>query len=159
MIIRCLFITVICLYSVKCFAQKHDTSDFIKDIHDIPIFGNYDSIANCWEYLTLDKKRILVNPEIEYIEGRDSLNRYCRRKYYELISPTYNELNYVVLLSILFDKHLNIKEIRIIKPIFPYHREYYENLFIQIAKSTQGKWKKTTENRDWYIHFIAERFF
>lgn len=144
-------------YSIECCSQERDVSEFAKDVYGMPVFTSHDTTSK--DYLTLDGKRILASLGVEYIGGRDSLNRYCKKMYYKLVNPTYNELNQRVFITLLFDKDLNIKEIRLLPPVFLYRRDYYEKLFTIIAKSTQGQWKKKSHNKDWYVYSIINHFF
>ena len=77
----------------------------------------------------------------------------------KLVDSAYNELNQRVFICLLFDKDLNIKEIRFLPPAISYRREYYEKLFTRIAKSTQGQWKKAIANKNWYVYDAIDHFF
>lgn len=147
---------------MKCFSQEHNISEFIKDVHGIPhslLIHNTTDNYPVVDYLTLDGKRMFASSGVEYIEGNDSLNRYCKKMYYKLVNPAYNELNQRVFISLFFDKNLDIKEIRFLPPAILYRQEYYEELFTKIVKSTQGQWRKKVENSDWYTYNIINHYF
>lgn len=162
MIFRLLLISVLSFFSIKCFSQK-DASEILKDVYDMPhsMIVDYDTINKFTtvDYFTLNGQKISASSGIEYSGGRDSLRQYFKRMYYKLVNPTYDELNQRVFLCILFDKHLNIREIRFFPPKLLYRREYYERLFTKIAKSTQGEWNATIKKQDWYFYFFGDHFF
>ena len=98
-----------------------------------------------------------VSTEISYIGGNESLRKYQDSLYWE----NYNgdEQNASCLYTILFDRKLKIREIKIVKRAGYINSKYnYDKLIKKILLSTEGSWQKTNNalSEEWY--FIFGRF-
>lgn len=92
--------------------------------------------------------------KLDYEGGFQALTQYFDSVYYSKIDPNWNELNAVFHYTILFDKKLKIKEIKIIRRGGYNNRKYnYDKLIKSILLSTEGKWKKSNPNdkSKWYL--------
>ena len=65
----------------------------------------------------------------------------------------------IMLFYILFDKELQIKEIRQYPHKFIYKEERNRKLFTSILESTSGRWYKLVGGDEWYLYaFITRRY-
>jgi len=110
-------------------------------------------------YIKENGERIEVfSKGVGFNGGKDSLSVYLLTKYVN--HPNYNDEEYNMLENffILFDKNLDIVEIRIMKR--PRNEKfYYNNIFIEALKSTKGMWHKTVENKEWYYYLHRQRIY
>ena len=140
-----------------CGSEKKIQQQAIKDIYDRPI--SYLLKDNKDIYFCEDGKKIIAYFRgVEFNGGRDSLSAYLNDVYYN--HPSYNYEEYYMLSSffILFDKNLNIVEVRIMKR--PHNEEfYYDNILIEALKSTTGMWHKTVDDKEWYIYLHSQRIY
>lgn len=107
------------------------------------------------------EKKVSFLGGVEFNEGRVSLIDYIKRAYYD--NPDYhkyNEFNTLDRFWILFDKNLNIIEVRIMyRPHVKNQNFYYDDIFINAIKNTSGKWHKTVENKKYYVYLIQIRIY
>ncbi|GAB6870438.1 hypothetical protein [Bacteroides rodentium] len=99
-----------------------------------------------------------VSTDISYIGGYESLKNYQDSLYWKYYKG--DEQNASCLYTILFDKKLKIREIRIVKRAGYNNSKYnYDKLIKKILLSTEGNWQKTnnTSSEEWYFTF--GRFF
>lgn len=69
-----------------------------------------------------------------------------------------NEYNIIEHFSVLFDKDLNIVEIRISHRQFANNRRfYYDNVLMEAIKKTKSQWRKTVDGKKWYVCFFSYR--
>lgn len=163
MIIRLLFLCISFLVVDTCMSQEKIYCDTLFDMDGIPLSVSCDSSFHGIEYLTLEGEKIIFNEtthlHIEFREGRDSLVRYVKARYYTQDNYDYKELNQRVFFFILFDSNLNIVEVRQLPPFFIHNRIKYEELFKRILKGTYGMWKPIIKGKDWYLYpFITHIF-
>ena len=138
-----------------CGSEKNIRQQAAKDIYGHPIGFLLEDNKNIY-YTEKGKKIITYIGEIEFNEGKDSLAAYLNDVYYNHPSYNYEEYNMWSLFFILFDKNLNIVEVRIMKR--PRNEEfYYDSIFIEALKSTAGMWHKTVEGKEWYIYLHGQR--
>ena len=149
MIIRTLFATIICLcLTIHGLAQER--SGYVYDVDSLPL---YKQNAMC-EYVTAagEKLTAYLSADLHFAEGRDSLNRYVRRLFYNQEDYDGEEYHQRVYFYILFDRELNIVEVRQIPPQFMHKPREYNRLFSEILKSTSGMWRNDgVAGKDWYV--------
>jgi hypothetical protein len=100
------------------------------------------------------KKIRKVSMDVEYIGGTDALLKYQDSTYWNKKNFSGEEVNGSCLYTILFDKNLKIKEVKIIKRSAYDNSKYnYDSVIKKIILSTQGNWKKTNDNihEKWYF--------
>jgi hypothetical protein len=128
------------------------------DIDNLPAFS-IDSVNNntTINYYFITKE--IVNTEIQYRGGYMAFSNYCDSLYFNRDDYNFEELNAQALYSILFDKNLKIKEIRIIKRIGYDNSKYnYDDLIKRILLSTEGKWIKDPNNENNKYYFKSGLF-
>lgn len=142
------FIIVFC----SCTSQKNTQRQFIRYIYDCPVSSLLKDGKAI--YYTENGEKIIANVGgVEFDGGKDSLSAYLLSKY--INHPNYNHTEYNVYehFLILFDEHLDIKEVRIMhRKYADNERFYYDNIFIEALKSTTGMWHKTVEGKKWYYY-------
>lgn len=153
------FVVLIVLFTgfYGCSSGKKMRQQAIKDIYGRPItsLSKNDRII----YYRINGRQKTAYPGgVEFNGGRDSLSAYLISKYVNHPDYNYDEFNVNEYFFMLFDKDLNIKEIRIMhKKYAPKERPYYDSIFINALKSTAGMWHKTVENQKWYIYLHRQR--
>jgi len=147
-----ILVSILLMQSLSLFCQNNSNKEIIYyDLDSIPVFGIYDlDNANIINYYIQTK----VSPNIQFEGGYDSLSSFCDSLYFNREDYNYDELNARALYSILFDKNLKIKEVRIIKRFAYDNQKYnYDDLIRQILFSTEDKWvKKGQDNYNWYFY-------
>lgn len=133
---------------------------YVEDVDGRPIDRLLDD-GKTVEYITLDGQKVIAHIAhgVEFNAGKDSLDNYVKKFYYNQEGYDYIELNQRIVFSILFDDNLNIIEVRQLPPRFLRKEECYKKLFINILKSTAGMWHKTIEHKEWYIYWYVTRLF
>ena len=130
------------------------------DIHGQPIIYLLDE--NKAVYYREDGFKIIVhyNRGVEFIGGKDSLSVYLLTKYINHLSYNHLEYNVHENFFILFDKNLDIKEVRIMyRNNANNERFYYDNIFIDALKNTVGMWNKIVEDAEWYVYLHRQRIY
>jgi len=142
-----------------CGSQKEMQQQAIKDIYGCPISFLLKNDRVIY-YSVNGEKKTVYSGGIEFNSGRDSLSEYLLSKYVNHPDYNYNEYNVYEHFIILFDKDLNIKEIRIMHRKYAgKERPYYDTIFINALKGTAGMWHKTVENQKWYIYLHWQRIY
>lgn len=133
---------------------------YVEDVDGCPIDRLLDDRKTV-EYITLDGQKVIayIAHGVEFNAGKDSLDNYVKKNYYNQEGYDYIELNQRIVFSILFDKNLNIIEVRQLPPHFLRKEECYKKLFTNILKSTIGMWHKTIEHKEWYVYWYVTRLF
>lgn len=161
MIIRCLLLQIfMCAFPIVCMSQEPN-ADYLNDVDGHPISCGLQADVKTMEYITLEGQRInayFLNG-VEFNAGKDSLENYVKKFYYNQEGYDYVELNQRIIFSILFDKKLNIIEVRQIPPRFMRKEELYKRLITNTLKGTTGMWRKTIENKDWYVYWYITWLF
>lgn len=107
------------------------------------------------------EKKIAHIGGVEFIEGRDSLISYIKRVYYK--NPNYykyGEFNVLERFFVLFNKKLEIVEVRIMYRQYANNeRFYYDSIFVNAIKSTSGMWYKTVKDKNYYTYLIQIKDF
>jgi len=148
---------VLFLVGLSCCSIRKTSLDFVKDIDGYPIVEKIDS-TEVYYVKKNGEKLIAYFKGVEFNGGRDSLSAYLNDVYYNHPSYNYEEYNMLSLFFILFDKNLNIVEVRIMKR--PRNEEfYYDDILIEALKSTTGMWHKTVDNKEWYIYLHSQRIY
>jgi hypothetical protein len=142
------------MQSLSLCCQNNRNKEIIYyDVDSIPVFGIYDlDNANINYYI-----QTKVSPNIQFKGGYKSLSSFCDSLYFSREDYNYDELNARALYSILFDKSLKIKEVRIIKRLAYDNQKYnYDDLIKKILFSTEDRWiKKEQDNQNncnWYFY-------
>ncbi|MDR1003548.1 MAG: hypothetical protein LBL97_00850 [Prevotellaceae bacterium] len=148
----------LCVLLSSCLTTQK-TKDELSDIAGKPLFC---TIGKSFFYIREDGSRIKVHSKagIKFNGDRDSLRHYMNNMFYN--SPDYDpdraEFNYYEYFVLLFDKDLNVIEVRQQKRQYT-TSEYYDRIFIDGLKKSKGMWHKTIEGRKWYISIIGYRVF
>lgn len=124
------------------------------DVHNFPVL-RFDSIKDSLvvNYYIITEER--VSSDIQFKGGYEALAAYCDSLYYNREDYNHEELNALAMVTILFDKHLRIKDIRIIKRIAYDNLNYnYDELIKRILYSTNGMWikKNNIKKNKWYFY-------
>ena len=99
-----------------------------------------------------------VSTDISYVNGNESLMNYQDSLYWTNYKG--NEMNASCLYTILFDRKLKIKEIKIVERRGYNNSKYnYDKLIKRILLSTEGKWQKTNNAHSEKWYFRMGRFF
>lgn len=128
---------------------------------NLPVFEwTLDTVRSSkpYTFYYLGKQLREVSTEISYIGGYESLRNYQDSLYWK----NYNgdEQNATCLYTILFDKKLKIRDVKIVKRVGYNNSKYnYDKLIKKILLSTEGSWQKTNNisSEEWY--FVLGRFF
>jgi hypothetical protein len=72
--------------------------------------------------------------------------------------PTRAEFNYYEYFILLFDKDLNIVEVRKLKGKHT-KSEYYDSILIDGLKQSNSHWHKIVNGKHWYIYIVGYRIF
>ena len=160
MIIKCLLLHIFfSIVPTICMSQAVVTH-YVEDVDGRPINRLLDDEKTV-EYVTLEGRKVIayVAHGVEFNAGKDSLDNYVKRFYYNQEGYDNVELNQRIIFSILFDKNLNIIEVRQLPPHFLRKEECYKKLFANILKKTTGMWHKTIEHKKWYVYWYVTRLF
>jgi hypothetical protein len=142
-----------------CGSEKRIRQQAIKDIYGRPISFLLDDNRDIY-YLEDGKRIIAYLRGVEFNGGRDSLSKYLLTKYVNHPSYNYMEYNIYEYFFILFNKNIEIKEVRIMyRKYNDNKRYYYDSIFVDALKNTSGMWHKTTEDKEWYIYFHRQRIY
>ena len=109
--------------------------------------------------MTNQKLKVDLLQRVQFKEGKDSLENFVRKLYYNQENYDYIDINQRVIFVILFDKDLNILEIRQMPPKLWHKQEEYKLLFTKILKSTTGMWETHVADQEWYIYYFIIRWF
>lgn len=133
---------------------------YVEDVDGRPINRLLDDKKTV-EYVTLEGQKVIayIAHGVEFNAGKDSLDNYVKRFYYNQEGYDNVELNQRIIFSILFDKNLNIIEVRQLPPHFLRKEEFYKKLFANILKNTTSMWHKTIEHKEWYVYWYVTRLF
>ena len=131
---------------------------FLCDVDTIPIQGPTSNHE--MEYVMLNGCHLTARfMGVAFKEGKDSLDRYVKRIYYAPQNYDDTELNQRIIFLILFDKHLNILEVRQLHPPFGRNPEKFKKMFVNIFKGTNGMWIKEVEGYDFYVYGYGTHLF
>jgi len=84
---------------------------------------------------------------VQFIGGYQALTNYFDSLYFNREDYNWDELNALFYYTILCDKDLKIKEVKIIQREAYDNSKYdYDGLIKRILFSTEGKWMKSTKN-------------
>ena len=129
MIIKWFVLNLFLLESVFCWSQNRQYN--LCDVNGAPLLG---SVSNdSLEFITLDGKLVRLDclKSINFVGGKDSLDRLVKQKYYsQKISDV--EQNQRIMFVLLFDEKLKLVEVRQLVWRFLHHHFYYSNLFVRI---------------------------
>ena len=158
MIIRCLFLYLLLLFPAMCSSQETGT-DYVRDAYGLPLFDLTEEDSLYYTYITTRGERLKVRRfGVEFRGGRDSLYDYVMSAYYKQRNDDMDSYQ-IMLFYILFDKELQIKEIRQYPHKFIYKEERNRKLFTSILESTSGRWYKLVGGDEWYLYaFITRRY-
>ena len=145
---------------ISSYKKKIEKTIFFDTETNLPVFELILDTARSSKMYTsyYFRKRLReVSTEISYIGGNESLRKYQDSLYWE----NYNgdEQNASCLYTILFDRKLKIREIKIVKRAGYNNSKYnYDKLIKKILLSTEGSRQKTNNalSEEWY--FIFGRF-
>jgi hypothetical protein len=130
----------------------------IKDINGNPIINRIgsDSIIS---YIKEDGTTLIsYMGGVEFSGGRESLKAYLDSAYYNNPYYDYSEFNVFEYFYILFDKDLNIEEIRMsYRNYADNKRFYYDSIFVDALKTSTGRWYKTGVDKEWYIYLHRQK--
>lgn len=159
MIIKCLFLYLFLTFPIICMSQNIEDG-YLKDVDEKPLNKFLDDKTSV-EYMTLDGRKVIAHIAhgVEFNFGKDSLNSYVEKHYYNQEDYDYIELNQRIIFSILFDKDLNIVEVRQLPHKFLHKEDCYKKLFVDVLKSTKGMWRKTVEGKEWYVYLYVTHLF
>jgi hypothetical protein len=155
MIIKYLLPFVLLLQSnLTAHSQNKIEKNIYYDVDNFPVL-RFDSINNSLivNYYIITKKKVSNN--IQFIGGYDALSTFCDSLYYNREDYNYDELNALAMFTILLDKELKIKDIRIVKRIAYDNLTYdYDGLIKKILFSTDEKWikKDNIDHSEWYFY-------
>lgn len=142
---------------ISSYKKKIEKTIFFDTETNLPVFELILDTARSSKMYTsyYFRKRLReVSTEISYIGGNESLRKYQDSLYWE----NYNgdEQNASCLYTILFDRKLKIREIKIVKRAGYNNSKYnYDKLIKKILLSTEGSWQKTNNalSEEWYFRF------
>ena len=107
-------------------------------------------------YYSLGKKREKVSLDVQFIGGYQVLTNYFDSLYFNREDYNWDELNALFYYTILCDKDLKIKEVKIIQREAYDNSKYdYDGLIKRILFSTEGKWMKSTKNNHKDKYFLS----
>ncbi|WP_349924619.1 hypothetical protein [Bacteroides caccae] len=106
-------------------------------------------------YYYFGKKREKVSLDVQFIGGYQALTNYFDSLYFNREDYNWDELNALFYYTILCDKDLKIKEVKIIQREAYDNSKYdYDGLIKRILFSTEGKWMKSTKNNHKDKYFL-----
>lgn len=162
MIIKWKYITILFIVLLMIFCCKSRVmiqQQVVKDVYGNPIcfILKNDEVI----YYSVYGEKISANlGGIEFNGGRDSLSTYLLTKYINHPEYNYQEYNIYERFFVLFDKNMCIKEVRIMYREYANNeRFYYDSIFIDALKDTNGMWHKTIENKGWYVYLHSQRIY
>lgn len=177
MIIKLLLLTPFILFPVLSYAQGktvHIEEVYFRDnspayrkisttIHYevetlLPVFRTIEMPSDSFriEYKFRRKWRT-ASMDIGYIGGEDKLQRFQDSLYWSFYNGP--EINGTCLYTMLFDRNLKIKDIKIIKRgAYDNSRYNFDELIKKILSLTEGSWKKTNDTIDSKYYFRLGRF-
>lgn len=142
-----------------CTSHNKTQRQFTQDIHGYPLTSLLKDDKAI--YHTENGEKLIANVGgVEFNGERDSLSAYLLSKY--IHHPNYNNIEYNVCehFFILFNEHLDIKEVRIMYRKYANNeRFYYDTIFVDALKNTTGMWHKTVENKKWYYYLHRQRIY
>jgi hypothetical protein len=143
--------------------QSSDTYKITYDMDSLPVFNiiHIDTLKKeiSVNYFFISKEGKILGDTagaVQYTGGYEALSSYCDSLYFNREDYDYNELRARAYYTILFDKNLKIKEIRIIKRSGYSNQRYnYDNLIKRILFSTEGKWiiYNNEKKYRWYFYY------
>ncbi len=140
-----------------CQSSKNATSLIVYDLYEKPLYHPSSSDELIY-YLETGEKIIATDNGVEFCEGRDSLSNYLLIKYVNHPNYSWIDYNMRIFFVILFDKDLEIKEVRISNR-YDKHRYPFEDIFIQELKNTEGMWCKLKPEKEWYYYFHVQKIY
>lgn len=152
-------ISVLLLVGLCSFGPRKHQQQSIKDICGRPI------ISLCGEnkgtYYYEDGKEITAYiGGVEFKGGSDSLSNYLLGKYVNHRDYNYEEFNIGEDFIVLLNKRLEVEEVRILyRRGYDNKRFYYDSIFVDEIKNTEGLWEKCVEDKEWYIYFHRQRIY
>ena len=160
MIIKCLLLHIFFFIVPTICMSQGGVTHYVEDVDGHPVDRLLDD-GKTVEYITLEGQKVIayIAHGVEFNAGKDSLDNYVKRFYYNQEGYDNVELNQRIVFSILFDKNLNIIEVRQLPPHFLRKEECYKKLFIDILNNTTGMWHKTIEHKEWYVYWYVTRLF
>lgn len=138
------------LYSQNIGEIKKDTTIF--DVSKFPVF-KLDSMKNGAKvtYFTFDK--VDASTKVQFVGGYESLSQFCDSLYFEKIDVNLIGLNAKALYTILLDKELKIKDVRIIKRIGYDNKNFnFDDIVIDVLKDTEFNWMKLNNDSDYFFY-------
>ena len=148
---------VFLLVGLSCCSITKTSLNFVKDIDGYPIAERIDS-TEVYYVKKEGEKLVSYFRGVEFNGGCDSLSAYLNDVYYNHPSYNYEEYYMLSIFFILFDKNLNIVEVRIMKR--PHNEKfYYDSILIVALKNTTGMWHKTVEDKEWYTYLHRQRIY
>lgn len=102
-----------------------------------------------------------ANLGVEFKGGSGCFQQYfdsCYYSYIDIENMAYKEFNTYIACTILFDANLFIRDVRILD-VYHYSyllKPYYERIK-KILLSTEGKWNKVNNRREWSIFLFPIR--
>ena len=162
MIIRVFILSIFMLCGRHCMSQVKN--GYLCDVDTIPlckfIHLSDGSMSDDMEYVRLNGRHLTARfMGVAFKEGKDSLDSYVKRIYYAPQNYDDTELNQRIIFSILFDKHLNVTEVRQLYPPFGRDPERFKKMFVDIFKGTNGMWTKEVEGYDFYVYTYVSHLF
>ena len=155
-----LSIVVIFMQIFSLFGQvnvKNIKSNIVYDIDNFPVleFDSVDSKQIVYYYISTKEKV----SGLQYRGGYDAFLAYCDSLYYNREDYNYEELNAKAYFSILFDQEFKIKEVKILKKLAYDNLKYsYDDLVKRILFSTEGRWIKQNDEKDYEFYFVLGYF-
>ncbi len=162
MIFRRLIITLSCFVSIATYGQNRNSigSEIYYNVEDSMPVLRIDPDPQSDEpnlYYYFGKKAKKVAWDIRFVGGYQALTSYFDSLYFHREDYNWDELNALFYYTILFDKKLKIKEVKIIKRLAYDNSKYdYDSLIKRILFSTEGQWEKGAKinhHEKWYLHF------
>lgn len=152
-------VSVLLLVGLYSFGQKKHQQQAIKDIYGGPILSVCEEKKGVYHFE--DGKEITVYiGGVEFKGGHDSLSNYLLKEYVNHPDYNFEEYNLREDFIVLLNKKLEVAEVRILyRKGYDNERFYYDSIFVNEIKNTTGMWKKTVENKKWYIYFHRQRIY
>jgi hypothetical protein len=107
---------------------------------------------------TLNNKKIIAPIDgVKFNGGEELLKNYLDSAYYN--SPVYNHIDYNIIefYYLLFDKDLNIREVRVLdlhkRPNdYDKIRQSINVVLIDALQNTEGQWMEKIPDKKWYVY-------
>lgn len=144
---------------VLCGQNRNDVNSKIYyNVEDsMPVF-RVDTVSQSGRpkiYYYFGKITEKVSSDIRFVGGYRALTNYFDSLYFNREDYNEDELNALFYYTILFNKKLEIKEIKIIQREGYDNLKYdYDSLIKKILFSTEGQWEKSVNVNDqqrWYL--------